>query len=258
MKRILLCFLFLSLFIAAAPPAAKAAQPAYKTIVVKHFVNANGTNQSPAFVGMFCDEMRKWLQKFKVGDLVVEESATVSGADAANSVVVEGRFTNFEKSGVFTMGSLEVEFSLYRLSDHALVKTLDSKSVFKSSSDKIIANQTGDEIAYAVRKALKDVNLASIPAAPPPAPAPAPVAAVATPPAAAAQAFVTIDSTPPDADIEIDGSFVGNTPSTVAVAPGSHQIAVKKKGFADWSKTLNVTGGSVRLNAELEAAHAQL
>jgi hypothetical protein len=68
----------------------------------------------------------------------------------------------------------------------------------------------------------------------------------------ATQASLAIDSTPSGADIEIDGAFVGNTPSTVSVAPGSHQIAVKKKGFTAWSKTLNVTGGTVHLNAELE------
>jgi CRISPR/Cas system-associated exonuclease Cas4 (RecB family) len=69
---------------------------------------------------------------------------------------------------------------------------------------------------------------------------------------ASVQASVTIESTPAGADIEIDGAFVGNTPSTVAVAPGSHQIVVKKKGFTDWGKTLNVTGSTVHLNAELE------
>jgi hypothetical protein len=73
-------------------------------------------------------------------------------------------------------------------------------------------------------------------------------------PAAATQVSVVVESTPPGADIEVDGAFVGNTPSTVSVAPGSHQIAVKKKGFADWTKTLNITGGNVHLNAELEAA----
>ena len=67
-------------------------------------------------------------------------------------------------------------------------------------------------------------------------------------------ASLTIDSTPPGADIEIDSAFVGNTPSTVTVAPGNHQIAVKKKGFTDWAKTLNVTGGTVHLSAELEQA----
>ena len=86
----------------------------------------------------------------------------------------------------------------------------------------------------------------------------APMAPIAAPPAAetAAQASLSIDSTPPGADIEIDGAFVGNTPSTVSVPPGSHQIAVKKKGFADWAKTLNVTGGAIHLNAELEGKPA--
>jgi hypothetical protein len=75
----------------------------------------------------------------------------------------------------------------------------------------------------------------------------------ATPPAPAApvQVSLSIESTPPGADIEIDGAFVGSTPSTVSVAPGNHQIAVKKKGFTDWTKTLNVTGGTIHLNAEL-------
>jgi hypothetical protein len=66
------------------------------------------------------------------------------------------------------------------------------------------------------------------------------------------QASVEIDSTPSGADIEIDGGFVGNTPSTLSLAPGSHSVSVKKKGFAPWTKTLNVTGGTVHLNAELD------
>jgi CRISPR/Cas system-associated exonuclease Cas4 (RecB family) len=63
---------------------------------------------------------------------------------------------------------------------------------------------------------------------------------------------LAIDSAPTAADVEIDGAFVGNTPSTVSIAPGHHQITVKKKGFADWTKTLNVTGGTIHMNAELE------
>jgi PEGA domain len=81
----------------------------------------------------------------------------------------------------------------------------------------------------------------------------------AAPPDAVASAKLAliIDSIPAGADIEIDGAFVGNTPSTVNVPAGSHDIAVKKKGFADWIKTLNVTGGTIHLNAELEQAPAQ-
>jgi hypothetical protein len=43
---------------------------------------------------------------------------------------------------------------------------------------------------------------------------------------------LSISSTPPGADIEVDGKFVGNTPSSVTLAPGDHDIAVKKGGFA--------------------------
>jgi hypothetical protein len=74
--------------------------------------------------------------------------------------------------------------------------------------------------------------------------------------AAPSQASIAVESTPSGADIEVDGGFVGNTPSTVTTAPGSHQITVKKKGFAMWTKTLNVTGGTVHLNAELDPESA--
>jgi hypothetical protein len=73
----------------------------------------------------------------------------------------------------------------------------------------------------------------------------------------AAQASLVIESTPSGADIEIDGAFVGDTPSTVPLTPGSHQISVNKKGFGDWTRKMNVTGGSVHLNAELEKNSGQ-
>lgn len=67
-------------------------------------------------------------------------------------------------------------------------------------------------------------------------------------------ANLTIESSQPGADIEIDGNFVGNTPSTVSVVAGQHTITVKKKGYAAWSRTMMVSGGSVHLNADLDVA----
>jgi hypothetical protein len=66
-------------------------------------------------------------------------------------------------------------------------------------------------------------------------------------------AKVQLESTPPGADIQLDGSFVGNTPSDVQVADGEHSIVVKKSGFKDWERKLKVNAGStIHLNAELE------
>jgi hypothetical protein len=70
-----------------------------------------------------------------------------------------------------------------------------------------------------------------------------------------ASAKIQIESTPPGADIEIDGSFVGNTPSDVQVEGGDHAIVLKKAGFKDWERTMKSSAGSsVHLSAELEKA----
>jgi PEGA domain-containing protein len=66
-------------------------------------------------------------------------------------------------------------------------------------------------------------------------------------------AKLQVDSAPPGADIEIDGSFAGNTPSEVQVTEGDHTITVKKSGFKDWERKMKVSSGSnIHLNAELE------
>ena len=84
--------------------------------------------------------------------------------------------------------------------------------------------------------------------------APAGAAASSAAPVVASTATLQIDSSVAGADIEIDGAFAGNTPSTLTVAPGAHTILVKKKGYADWTKTMNVSGSAVHLTADLEAA----
>lgn len=62
-----------------------------------------------------------------------------------------------------------------------------------------------------------------------------------------------IDSTPSGADIEVDGNFVGNTPSDVQVAEGDHTVVVKKAGYKDWERKLKSSAGnSVHLGVELE------
>ena len=72
--------------------------------------------------------------------------------------------------------------------------------------------------------------------------------------AATQMASLTVESPVTGADIEVDGSFVGSTPSTVSVTPGQHVIAVKKKGYTDWSRTMNVSGSGVRVSADLDKA----
>jgi PEGA domain len=72
---------------------------------------------------------------------------------------------------------------------------------------------------------------------------------------AAVTAKLQVDSTPLGADIEVDGSFVGNTPSEVQVADGDHLVVVRKPGFKNWERKLKASAGSsVHVGAELEKA----
>jgi hypothetical protein len=69
----------------------------------------------------------------------------------------------------------------------------------------------------------------------------------------AAKPQLTITSEPSGAEIEIDGEFIGNTPTTVAAKQGKVVVKVKKTGFQPWERTLTLNPGDKRtLNAELE------
>jgi PEGA domain-containing protein len=92
----------------------------------------------------------------------------------------------------------------------------------------------------------------------PPAAAPGAAPDTAGVMAAPAAAKLQLESNPSGADIELDGNFVGNTPSDVQVPEGEHTITVKKPGFTVWERKMKVTAGSsVHLSAELEKITAQ-
>jgi hypothetical protein len=78
------------------------------------------------------------------------------------------------------------------------------------------------------------------------------------PGANSSSAKLQIESNPSGADIEVDGSFVGNTPSEVQLAEGDHLVAVKKAGFNNWERKMKVSNGSnLHLAAELERVAVQ-
>jgi hypothetical protein len=80
------------------------------------------------------------------------------------------------------------------------------------------------------------------------------VVPAATPaaPATGELASVTVNSNEAGADIEVNGSFVGNAPTTLKLAPGTYAITVRK-GMQVWQRNLQVTSGSVTLNASFES-----
>jgi hypothetical protein len=81
----------------------------------------------------------------------------------------------------------------------------------------------------------------------------APPTSVETAGAPSTASALTVEANVPNCDIDVDGSFVGSTPSTLNLAPGKHEIVVKKAGYQDWSRSMMVGSGTVRLSADMVA-----
>lgn len=118
-------------------------------------------------------------------------------------------------------------------------------------------NGLGDVFHYYVFEAYQfDVQLQCGDSAdqPPSGPAATPGATSPSEDTEAAPSNVTITSAPTACDINVDGKFMGSTPSTLKLPPGEHSLSVEKEGLTPWQRQITVTsGGSVTINATLEA-----
>ena len=281
MKRFAPFFILLTAFFVAAPlAAAPSAPPRFNTVVVSHFTNASGMSQSQDFIHYFSDDLSEGIERNNVAIQIVDYGTPVPDAVAANSLVIEGRFLSHEDAALLKPGKLIVEISFYRLSDHALVKTWTATTHFPLNGDhkvRAYAYYTGFAAADTIVDALKSVDLASISpaapdraktapiaapntapnaapspvpnaapnAAPSPAP-PAPSPNAAAPASPDAVASVQLSSDPSGAEITIDGSYAGNTPSLIKLRPGTHSIRMTMPGYSPWVRSIETAAGESR------------
>ena len=135
-----------------------------------------------------------------------------------------------------------------------LVKRDNKMAVFNKDGDSIVSHSTRS-LGNAVKDACDAITAdwpaqAAKNAAPIPSPQPRAFADKSL--ATSSTSKISVSSTPANADIELDGSFVGSTPSVIDVTAGDHSVAVKKSGYKPWERKLKVTGGVVNISAELE------
>lgn len=136
-------------------------QPKYKTIEVKHFTKADGVELSDVFINSFYDGLRARLEKEQVADQVVADGAAVPDTDAADSVVVEGRFTEFEGahhsagSLIWASGNTKYVVTLYRRSDHSVIKAFTHDRPHAKLQEDILGQRMGAIAAELVKQNLK-------------------------------------------------------------------------------------------------------
>jgi hypothetical protein len=209
-------------------------------------------------------------------ELVVDGTLLIPRGGAASATVTEAQ----SKGRMARGGKLDVNIDFVRLANGEKVALRAVKepkgggyigamtvgtvapstplSLFKTGKD--VSIPKGTEITAYVNGEIK-LDLDKLSMAPAPAATPVPESAVpsvsaSTAPLPAAKrraASIAISSDPASADIELNGKFIGNTPSTVEIPPGPANITVKKSGFRFWSRTLDLSeGASISLRAELE------
>ncbi len=67
-----------------------------------------------------------------------------------------------------------------------------------------------------------------------------------TAPPTNAEVSVTVTSEPAGADIEVDGSYEGNTPSQLSLAPAEYIIRVARAGFKPWERRVIIKAGTAK------------
>jgi len=89
--------------------------------------------------------------------------------------------------------------------------------------------------------------------APVPAPAPSVGSVQAVAPEKMEKVKCNFSSTPGGADINLDGKYVGSTPSEIELVTGTHVVVFSMPGFTQWKRELTVLSGSdLTVNAILQ------
>lgn len=149
---------------ATAPPntsmAPEVLQPftgEIKIVEVKHFTQADGLGLSQEFMNSFYEGLCERLRKVQVAEQIIDEGSTVPADLTANTITIEGKFTEYYK-GKYLTGIVGSEVKFYRKSDHALVKVITPKVLFKDSilnTDRGVGKGTGARTADEIKKFLK-------------------------------------------------------------------------------------------------------
>jgi hypothetical protein len=85
-----------------------------------------------------------------------------------------------------------------------------------------------------------------------PGPASTSISAAVSSQTNAVNAQLAIVSNPAGGEISVDGNFVGDTPSDLALPVGVHTISITKQGYKPWERKLTVSGGNINVTADLE------
>ena len=155
MRRFVPIAILIGLFIAVTGISAKDAEPKFKTAEVKHLTKGSDVNLSQNYLDMAYGYVREDLQKSKLFGAVLEDGATVADANAADSVIIECKITDYSR-GHFVVSDGHIEITITRRSDHSVVQHITDKFGWPpNANDENKGKYTGNIVSALIKRALK-------------------------------------------------------------------------------------------------------
>ena len=196
---------------------------------------------------VYVEESQSWEMKGGVGGTEDGFGGSMSGGARPQTAEIIKTFS--ERCGNVIVNNKKEKAGYIVLLHHEggkdLVRRDNKVVVFNRDGDSILSHSTrslGNAVSDACVAITKDwaVNPPKVNASLDQSPVPT------------GETQLEVASTPAGADIEVDGNFVGSTPSAIFLKPGEYNVAVKKNGYTSWERKVKVTGGNVNLVAELQ------
>jgi PEGA domain len=159
-------------------------------------------------------------------------------------VVVKGSIASAEvtglHAGVVNSGRIDVNLRSISLSDGQIIPVRATREQPNRDSQALIVSSASQDASFAPGTTVtayvsgnQQLDLTRLRAASGPTQA------------------MKITSTPPHAEVLVDGHLSGSTPYLFHVSAGDHIVLVRMAGFQPWQRTVHVAGDAVNLEAAL-------
>ena len=155
MRRIVPITFLLALFAVAISLPADA-PPKYKTIEVKHLTKADNVELTQEYMNYTYAHLLEDLQKTKLFGAVVDDGGTVADADAADSVVLQCKVTDFAKAHFPVIAMAHVDMTITRRSDNTVLQHITTKVGWQpNSNDDTKGKLSSGQMTAEIKKMLK-------------------------------------------------------------------------------------------------------
>jgi hypothetical protein len=196
---------------------------------------------------VFIEESQSWEMKGGVGGVEDGFGGSVSGGARPQTAEIMKTFGEKCRNVIINNRKEKADYVvlLHHEGGKDMIRRDNKVVVFNHEGDSILSRSTRS-LGNAVNDACTAIGKDWI------ANPPTVKASLEQSPVTDGAAKLDVTSSPAGADIEVNGNFVGNTPSAIHLEPGEYTVAVKKNGYTSWERKVKISGGNVALVAELQ------